>query len=89
LVQSSHAAYEAGVKFQSPSPTHNYLILCEVSNEDALRKVYDKLTRKNIQSYLFCEPDINNQATSLCIEPLNVERRKKMSKYPLWKGEQS
>ena len=86
LVQASHASYEAGVKYQSKSPTHNYLIMCEIPNEESLLLLHDKLHRKKIDSYLFCEPDMNNQATALCTEPLNVQRRKLMSKYPLWKG---
>ena len=85
LVQASHASYEAGVKFQSKTPTHNYLIMCEVPNEEALLRIHEKLNRKDIDSYLFCEPDINNQATALCTEPLTVERRRRMPKCKLWK----
>ena len=85
IVQSSHAAYEAGTHLEENSSSVNHLIVLSVPNEHALLETYKKLEQRTIRSILFREPDISNQATALCTEPIYGSRRKFFSKYSLWR----
>lgn len=87
LVQSVHAAYEAGIRFQpTPSLTPHSTVVCQVASEKELLKVAHRLKSTNIKLYIFKEPDLNYQATALCSEPVDhILYRKVFCKFKLWK----
>jgi len=86
LVQAVHAAYEAGKHLAGDSPQIDSVVVCCVKNEQALLKAQHRLDLDGIQTVVFREPDIGDQATALATEPLCVERRKPLSRYELWEG---
>lgn len=83
LVQSIHAAHEAGIRFGDPNNVAS-VVVCRVSSEEELLKTKERLDSREIRSYLFHEPDIGGQATALATEPVSGSKRKVLSKYPLW-----
>ena len=86
IVQSSHAAYESALHLGSQKDRVNHLVLFGVKSEEELHKAHHKLESNNINTRLFCEPDIGNQATALCTEQISQPNKKLFSKYNLWKG---
>lgn len=60
----------------------NYIITLSVVNEQALLGLADKLSEVGTKYVLFREPDIDNQVTSICIEPSEAVR-KLCSNFPL------
>lgn len=86
LVQASHAAHESGVHFCNDTSKINHLVLFEVSDEHRLLKAYDRLSMQGIRSCLFREPDMGDEATSCCTEPLMDEYKFHFSKYRLWRA---
>lgn len=86
-VQACHASYESGALLEQEESIGNYLILVTAPSEAALLKTYQKLEDRDIKSVLFREPDLNNEATALCTEPVGQRARKFFSQFKLWKGE--
>jgi len=86
IVQSSHAAYEAGTHLEENGSSVNHLIVLSVPNEQALLEAQKKIERRDIRSILFREPDIGDQATALCTEPVWGSNRKLFSSYSLWRS---
>ena len=86
LVQAVHAAYEAGKHLAGEDPTIDSAVICSVRNEKELLKAEHRLGFDRIQTVLFREPDIGNEATALATEPLVPDRRKPLSRYQLWEG---
>ena len=84
--QSAHAL--ADFIFQYPeiaSKWHeisNYLVLLSVKDKEELLSMVDKLDRKGISYTKFYEPDLNNQLTSIALQP-SRESRKATSNLPL------
>jgi hypothetical protein len=66
-VQSCHATWELASKGHK----HPSLVLVVVRNENKLKKVMRKLEEDKIKFEYFREPDLNNEITSLCTEPVN------------------
>ena len=52
-----------------------YLAHLSVENETELKNLMAKLSKLNITYSVFREPDINNQITSITIEPSDKTRR--------------
>lgn len=52
-----------------------YLALLSVKNEQELTNLISKLEKSSIKFSTFREPDIDNQITSICIEPSDASRR--------------
>lgn len=88
LVQSIHAAYEAGIRFGDPNRTAS-VVVCQVPDEEALLLALERLDRREIRSYMFHEPDIGGQATALATEPITGPRRKILARYPLWEPQEA
>lgn len=86
IVQSSHAAYEAGTHLEENGSSVNHLVVLSVPNEQALLETHKKLGKRDIRSVLFREPDIGDQATALCTEPIWGSRRKLFAQYKLWRN---
>lgn len=86
FVQSCHASIEAGKHFcRDPDSPIDHLIVLAVPDEEALLQAKDRAELRDIRLVLFREPDFGNIATCLCTEPLDGEKRKVFSSYPLWK----
>jgi hypothetical protein len=49
--------------------------LLSVKNEQELKNLISKLEKSSIKFSTFREPDIDNQITSICIEPSDASRR--------------
>lgn len=77
-VQASHSSIQfifehpeiSKIWFKDP-----YLAHLSIENEVELEKLMAKLTKSNITYSVFREPDINNQITSITIEPSDKTRR--------------
>lgn len=55
--------------------TSNYLGFLSVKDESSLQELIIKCQAKGIKVSVFTEPDINNQITSIAIEPCDEARR--------------
>lgn len=84
IVQSCHAVIEATKAFNVESlPDHPSVIILSAKNESRLRRVRKYLIKEGIQHVHFCEPDLDNELTSLATEPIFGDRREVLSKYQL------
>ena len=79
--QSVMAAH-ALIQFQHDYPEiskdwskYPYLALLSVKNEEELSNLISKLEKSKIKFSVFRESDIDNQITSICIEPSDASRR--------------
>ena len=85
-VQSGHAILEYFRQNPySKELLHPSIIILAIKNENGLYKVLDKLKENNINFTEFREPDIGNQLTSICCEPVNNKGRTFFRKYQLLK----
>ena len=88
LVQAVHAAHEAGKLFAGESDNDiSSVVVCQVASENHLRKAHRRALDRGVEAVLFCEPDMDNQATAFATAPLYQGNRRHFSNYPLWKGE--
>lgn len=85
LCQAVHAAHEAGIHLADKANGITSVVICAIPNEQELLKLQHRLTQLDIKSILFCEPDIDNQATALATEPISSDVRRFLSSYPLWR----
>lgn len=81
IVQSAHAAHEAGERFGE----HSHLIAFVASDENDLTKISIRLNQQGIRHQMFHEPDNDTGYTAICTEPLIGERRRLMKRYSLIK----
>ena len=88
IVQSVHAAYEAGIRFGDPNNIAS-VVVCSVPNEEELLRTKERLDSREIRSYVFREPDIGGQATAIATEPIYGPQRKVLSRYPLWEPQEA
>ena len=84
VCQIAHAAHEAGIHLSNETEQISSIVVCTVSNEEALLKALDRIRFRGINVVLFREPDMNDEATALATEPLSGSARRVCSKYPLW-----
>jgi hypothetical protein len=84
LVQASHAAFEAGLRWHSPDDEVASLIVLEVRDKAALLRAARKLTAKGVDHHLFFEPDFDMGESALATRPLVGPARRPLSGYPLW-----
>lgn len=86
IVQTSHAAYEAGAGFDRPHRTPN-IVLIGVSDQDQLKQTAEYLGKHGIEFEMFHEPDYDTGYTSIATKPLFGKERKPLQKYKLFKGD--
>lgn len=84
-VQSAHSAIQ--FIFEHPEISTQwfkepYLIQLSVENEAELHELIRKIKKSNLKYSVFREPDLNNQITSIAIEP-SEKSRKLVSNLPL------
>lgn len=87
MVQSNHAALEAGIYLgdrlqEEPSS----LIVIAVKNQVKLEKAMKDLDEKGIKYVPFYEPDWEYGLTAIGTEPLTQEQRVLLKRYQLWKA---
>jgi hypothetical protein len=86
LVQASHAALEAGFRFEKPAQTAS-VILLTVPDRKALEAAAMRLQDYGIDHYLFHEPDFEMGHSALATRPILLSKeRHRMRKYPLFKA---
>ena len=83
IVQASHAALEAGFKFNKPEKTSN-IVLFGVKNQQALIEASEYLTLHGIDYEMFYEPDITG-FTAIATEPLFGDERTPLKRFKLLK----
>lgn len=84
LVQSSHAAYEAGLHFENHSKISTSVIVIGVKNKLALQKAFENL-KESLNLVAFNEPSWDLGFTAFATQPLNNEKRHLLKKYQLFK----
>lgn len=85
LVQSSHAALEAGFHFDKPDQTSS-IIMIGVKNKDDLHKVAQRLHQNDIMYKMFHEPDFGIGDSAIATEPIICnQKRTVIKKYQLYK----
>ncbi|MBK3779830.1 hypothetical protein G3A43_06155 [Paraburkholderia aspalathi] len=89
LVQASHAALEAGFRFEKPEQTAS-LIMLSVPDRNALEAAAKRLTRYGIEHHMFFEPDFEMGHSALATRPIHLSKeRHRMRKYPLFRALES
>lgn len=83
LVQSAHAAHEAGIRYGNPDDISS-LVVCSVADEAELRRAAADCLSRGIGHFLFFEEDLGGQATAFATEPITGATRKAFKKFPLW-----
>lgn len=82
-VQSAHASIEMARAYLNKNSEHPSLVLTIVKNEPKLKEMMKELFEKDIRFIVFREPDIGNQITAIATEPLNFDKRQKLSRLQL------
>lgn len=82
-VQGTHAAISFVEK--DSSVPHYSVIYLKVKNEIALKKAISYLLENEINVSIFREPDLKNEITAVCTQPLIGEDRKILKKFQLLK----
>lgn len=85
LVQTAHAAHESGIHLAPKTNPISSIVVCYTTNETELLRAQDYIENRGIKTVLFREPDLNDQATAFATEPIDITKRKFLSKYPLWR----
>ena len=82
IVQASHAALEAGFRFDQPEKT-SHIVLIGIDGQDELQRISSYLLDQNILHEMFFEPDYDTGYTSIATQPIYGEQRKPLKKFPL------
>lgn len=82
-VQGTHAAIEMTKVTPSIQSLHPSVIYVQVRNEKKLKEVMAKLLEMSIKFCSFVEPDLNNEFTAICTEPLVGEKRAYLKRFQL------
>lgn len=86
MVQSNHAALEAGIFLADQNQSEpSSLILIAVKNQAKLEKAMKDLEEKGIKFVPFYEPSWDYGLTALGTEPLTQDLRVLLKRYQLWK----
>ena len=86
MVQSNHAALEAGIFLGDQTQDEpSSLIVIAVKNRTKLEKAMKDLEEKGIKHTPFYEPDWEYGLTAIGTEPLTQEQRVLLKRYQLWR----
>lgn len=86
MVQSNHAALEAGIFLGDKTQTEpSSLIVIAVKNKYQLEKAMNDLIIKGISYVPFYEPDWEYGLTAIGTQPLQQDQRILLKRYNLWK----
>ena len=85
MVQAGHAALEAGLKLPCEVPEPSSLIMIGVKDQKELYKARRYLSKHDIKTEMFFEPDWNYGHTAFGTEALIDSRRHTLRRFQLWK----
>lgn len=83
-MQAGHALVESA-KNDPYQGEHPSVIICGVKTLHELEKVIDYLDKKNIKSFPFREPDIDNELTAVSTGLIEEDQRSLFKKFQLLK----
>lgn len=83
VVQSVHAAIEASKRYHHSSNEHPSVIVLGVKSEKGLDNFVKYVQDQGFYYETFCEPDRNNELTSVAVFPVSEEQKKYFKKYQL------
>ena len=86
IVQASHAALQAGLKFTNPSNEPNSLIVIGIRNKEQLLKAMSFLEKNNITYESFSEPSWDYGLTAFASQPILETDRKVFKSFQLWRN---
>lgn len=85
LVQTGHAAWEAGQRFPKPDEVASLIVL-SVPGKDELEAASRRLTEHGIDNYLFYEPDFEMGHSALATRALTTQAERDLLRmYPLYR----
>ena len=86
-VQACHAAIEASIdSLISSEEDPPHLVLCTARTLRQLENCEKKLARAGVRFRTFHEPDLDNQLTAICTEPVCANKRHLFRAYQCMKG---
>jgi hypothetical protein len=85
VVQASHAAFEAGMRWHAPGAEVASLIVLGVPHKESLTRAARKLAGLGVDHHVFFEPDFGMGESALGTRPLVGAERAALAGYPLWK----
>ena len=86
LVQASHAALEAGIKFGNKHQIDpSSIVLIGVKSEEQLKNANEYVKSKNIDTVMFYEPDFDMGYSAFATVPVTTEMKHNFRKFQLWK----
>lgn len=83
IVQSSHAAWDAGSRFNKPHGTP-HMVLIGVKSQEHLKQTADYLEQHGIEFEMFYEPDVE-EYTAVASQPVSGETRKLFKHFRLFR----
>jgi len=86
LVQSAHAAAEAGRTYYDSEHGLASLVVLAVPHLSALTKASQKLEKLGVAHEVFFEPDWGMGHSALATRPLKGSERSLLKYWPLWKA---
>lgn len=84
LVQACHSAMEAGSEFKAAGDIP-HLILLDAKDAEHLEEISRFLKVHGIRHHKFFEPDNDMGYSSITTEPLDVEQKKRLSNFKMWR----
>lgn len=84
MVQSAHAALEAGMRWPQLHKDPSSLIILQAKDKLDLHRIEKFLDSNSIGRYTFFEPDWDYGDTAIGTAPLTQEQRKIMRDFKLW-----
>lgn len=79
LAQSVHAAFAYAREHQELThlwmDNSNHICILEIENEEKLKELLQKAVNKNVKCSSFNESDMNDELTSIALEPSNKTRK--------------
>jgi len=85
MVQSAHAALEAGKKFPYPTSEPSSLVMLQVACRDTLMDALERVKQLGFNTELFFEPDWDYGHTAFATEPILDTERHALKEFKTWK----
>lgn len=85
LSQAMHAAIDYCMQHKPQTwwTSSNTLVVMQIKDEAELLKLYDRAVGRGVKCTLFREPDMDNRATALALDPEDENSAKLTSSLPL------
>jgi hypothetical protein len=79
IVQIGHACFEAGKRFSDPYHVSN-LVLLSARDEADIKEIAGRLGERDINFYVFYEPDNGMGHSAICTRPITNNRERAVFK---------